>query len=1069
MTNAAIVHHRGLRALTAAALVWALCGGGASARSVLLCTKDPGREATPAEAAQMAARNFPDQPAAVTAIERATARGAHRGGRTTIRLLAIRVEFQPDDDPRSTGDGTFDYSPWDGRTFDGPPHDREYFELHMTALANYFASVSHGRLIIEFDVAPEGDQEAFVLPHDMGYYHDYSESFAWYVDQVERFTRDAFAAADSAGTVDFSQYDGYILFHAGADWQSDVYGDSPFDLPSAHISLGEPILVNGGTWEVWGSAIMPESSNQDGLTIALNGTLAHEVGHILGLPDLYNTRNGFPAVGYWDIMDSGGRIGMSTPWGWAYGLIPAAPSAWSKLFMGWLDGAEVLEDASDLEVRASALRGGGNRVYSIPISSTERFLIENRLDDLGKDGVVAIEQERGVVLGPVDPDCTLPVCPVNHEYDFLLPGPGLMIWHIDDTRVIPGLMPWDTVNTDSRRRGVAVEEADGIMDLGNIQSFYWAGNRYDPFFAANNDSFAWDTFPSTDDNMGGKTYLAVTRISDADTVMTMNVRFDRRKPGWPIDIGEPIGAASPRVADLDGDCVAEVVVAALGGNVFAWRVTGEPVIAPVRGGAPGLFAVAPGGVSRTPAAADLDGDGSLEVIVASDAGRLHVWRCADDNGDGFADAFSPLYPVSLGGPASSAPVAANLDAAAGLEIAVAAMSGDLTVVSADGAHLHGSPYRFGHLALDDVTIAAVDMDGDPFDEIVLSTTNRGWVVAMNGDGSALPGWPVRVGAWETAAVGVVAADLDRAPDGVSEIVAVGSDGLAYAWDRFGRLCDGWPVDLRAPVLARPSLADLDGDGLVEVAVATGPASVAGIRWNGARVENWPLALSPGDSVRASRSSPLIADIDGDGVQDVVSCGSCGGLFAHSAVSGRRLPGWPLSADPTLGSAWIGDAEGDGVLDALVAGASGRVAFYAMPAVAAPGAVFWQTEAFSSAGTGALPSELLPDPEPDEPGLLAAGRTYCYPNPAVGSDLTIRVHLEEPAEIEVEVLDVSGQRVARFTKDGQPTANEVVWPTAGVASGLYLVRVEARASGGAAAYGWPGGRRETRVMKVAVIR
>jgi M6 family metalloprotease-like protein len=1052
--------------IVAASLSLALAGG-AQAGSTLVCVK--AGEAAPA-AVDVASKIFPDELPLVSAVERAVARGASRGDRTTVRLLAIRVQFQPDTDTRSTGDGTFDYSAWDGQTFDGPPHDRRYFELHMTALANYYGSVSYGRLGVEFDVVPADSQSAFVLPHDMGYYHDYSEVQAWYVDQVERFTRDAFAAADSAGGIDFSQYDGFVLFHAGADWQSDVYLDSPFDLPSAHISLGEPILVNDGACEIWGAAIMPETSNQDGYAIVLNGTLAHEVGHILGLPDLYDTWNSFPAVGYWDIMDSGGRIGMSTPWGWAYGLVPAAPSAWSKWFMGWVDPVEVVDDTALLEVRGAVLRGGGQRVYEIAVSSTERFLIENRFDDIGKDNLIAIDQERGVVLGPVDPDCMEETCPINDEYDFLLPGPGLMIYHIDDTRVLPGLLPWDAVNVDPHRRGVAVEEADGIMDLGNIQSFYWAGSRYDPFFAANNDSFAWDTFPSTDDNMGRKTYVSVTGISAPDTVMTMNVRFERSKDGWPIDIGEAIGRASPRVADLDGDGSSEVVVAAQSGNVYAWHADGEPVIAPVGPAAPGFFAHADGGVSRTPAVADLDGNGVLEVVVASDGGLLYAWRPRDLNHNGSADLVSAHFPVALGGAASSAPVAADFDAAAGLEIAVAAASGDLTVAGAAGEPVGGSPYTFGHLLLDDVTVAAADLDGDALAEIVLTTTNRGWIVAMRSDGTAVPGWPVTVEPWESETVGVVVGDLDRAADGAPEIVAFGSDGSARAWDRRGDALEGWPADLRSDVLARAALADVDADGLLECAAAAGPASVAGVRANGARVENWPLAFDPGDSVRASLSSPLVGDVDGDGDPDVVSTGSGGGLFAHDALTGEPLAGWPLSADPTLGSAWIGDAEGDGVFDVLVAGSEGRVAFLSMPGAGAPGAMVWPTEAGSPAGLGAFPDSLLADPPVDAPGLLAVERTYCYPNPARGSDLTIRAYLEEPADLEVDILDVAGERVARLTADGVPTVNEIVWDLSGVASGMYFVRVKASVSQEGSGFLPGDGRRtESRLMKVAVIR
>ncbi len=955
-------------------LLWAFAAllvavGPPLSAGTLLCTKGAPPDD---EARKVAAKVFPDELPRVSAIEKARSRGRERDGRTTIRLLAIRVAFQPDTDPRSTGDGTFDLSEWDGQTFDGPPHDREYFELHMTALENYYESVSYGALDIEFAVAPAGSAEAYVLPHEMGYYHDYSEEQVWYVSQVEAFTRDAFAAADTTDTLDFSRYDGYVLFHAGADWQSDVNLDSPFDLPSAHISLGEPILVNDGAWEIWDAAIIPETSSQDGLTIVLNGTLAHEVGHILGLPDLYNTSNFFPAIGYWGIMDSGGRIGMNTPWGWAYGVIPAAPCAWSKEYLGWLDPVVILADADDVEVKASVLRGPGCRLFKIPVTSDEYFLLENRLDDIGGDFTVAIEQERGVVLGPVDPHCTEDICPINHEYDFLLPGPGLIIYHVDNTRVIPGLMPYDTINADRHRRGVAIEEADGIMDLGDVSSFYWAGSKYDPFFAANNDSFSWDTFPSTDNNTGGKTYLAVTRISDPDTVMTARVTFDRWKDGWPVDIAEPIGRASPRVADLDGDGAGEVVVAAASGNVYAWHADGSPVIPLCE--VFGLFARAPGGVSRTPAVADIDRDGNLEVIVASDAGSLYVWSHEDLDHDGLADLHAATFPVWLDGAASAAPLAANMAGGEELEIVAASDGGWLTIVDADGAEVGASPYGFGHLVLDDVSLAAADLDGDGLSEVALSTTNRGWVAALNADGSPLSGWPVSVEAWVSESAELALGDIDRAPDGFPEIVAAGSDGIVHVWDRRGLELEGWPRDLGRAVESRPSIADLDGDGYLEVVVSAGSSKVVGLRSNGTLVENWPLRLSAGDSLVVNRSAPVIGDLDGDGDLDVVAQGPDGNVFAWDAVTGDMEPGWPLSSDPPSGTPWIGDIEGDGEMDLLVAGDGGRVLLYALPYDCVPGAVVWPTEGGSASGAGAYPDSLVPEPPEEGEGLLDAERT-----------------------------------------------------------------------------------------------
>jgi len=1011
---------------------------------------------------------FVDEIPEIGAIELAASRGRSRNGRTTIRLLALRVAFLPDDDPLSTGDGGFDYSEWDGATFDGPPHDREYFELHMTALANYYSSVSYDQLAIEFDVLPSNSQSAYVLPHDMGYYHDYLEEQVWYVSQVEKFTRDAFAVADTTDVIDFSQYDGYVLFHAGADWQSDIGFDSPFDLPSAHIMLGEPILVNEGSTEVWGAAIMPETSSQDGLTMVLNGTLVHEVGHILGLPDLYNVSNFFPAIGMWGIMDSGGSIGMNTPWGWAYGLIPASPCAWSKEYMGWLDPVVLLDDSENIRVTATELRRPGFKLFKIPITSDEYFLIENRLDDIGDDLTVVIEQERGVVLGPVDPDCTEPICPVNHEYDFLIPGPGMLIYHIDDTRVQPGLMPWDSVNADRHRLGVAVEEADGIMDLGNINSFYWAGSKYDPFFAANNGTFSWDTYPSTDTNMGGKTYVAVTDISETGDVMTMDLRFDRWKDGWPIDLDEPLGTMTPRVADLDGDGDAEIIVAAESGSIYAWHHDGSPVIS--MSAVLGRFAVVPGGITRSPSVADLDGDGDAEVIVASEGGSLYVWDHTDNDTDGYADLHSTEYPLALDGPASSVPVASDFDDTEGLEIAVASGGGNLTVVDGEGVHLGASPYSFGHLVLNEVCIAAGDLDNDGLSEIVISTTNRGWVAALNADGSSIVGWPVFVDGWERETAQVVIGDIDRAPDGAPEVVAVGSGGIVHVWDASGKELQGWPVDLRKRVDARPSLGDLDGDGYLEIIVPAGPGAVAGLRANGTRVENWPLVTDPGDSTRPAGASALIGDMDGDGALDVLSTGPGGSMFLSDAVSGELIPGWPYSSDPALGTPWAGDIDDDGELDILAVGVSGRVLLMELPYAYEVGAMIWSTDGGSASGEGAYADSVLPNDPVATGELLSPERTYCYPNPAERSDLTIRVFLEEAADIEIEILDVAGEVVARFEREGVLTVNEVTWSTSGVASGLYIVRVEATdpldayyASSGTSP------RSESKTMKVAVIR
>jgi hypothetical protein len=343
-------------------------------------------------------------------------------------------------------------------------------------------------------------------------------------------------------------------------------------------------------------------------------------------------------------------------------------------------------------------------------------------------------------------------------------------------------------------------------------------------------------------------------------------------------------------------------------------------------------------------------------------------------------------------------------------------------------------------------------------------------VALNADGSSVVGWPVVVDAWEGETAQVVIGDIDRAPDGRPEVVAVGSGGIIHVWDVAGNELPGWPVDLRSRVDARPSLGDLDGDGYLEIVIPAGSAEVMGLRANGTRVENWPLVTDGGDSTRPAGASALIGDMDGDGALDVLSAGPGGSMFLCDAVSGELTPGWPYASDPTLGTPWAGDIDDDGELDILVVGTSGRVLLLGLPYGHEVGAMIWSSDGGGASGEGAYADSILPGDPVATGELLSPERTYCYPNPAERSDLTIRVFLDDEADIDIKILDVAGEVVARFEREGVLRVNEIEWGTSGVASGLYIVRVEATDPlDGHYVRSGRSPRSESKTMKVAVIR
>lgn len=129
------------------------------------------------------------------------------------------------------------------------------------------------------------------------------------------------------------------------------------------------------------------------------GVFAHEFGHDLGLPDLYNTQStigGVSVVGDWDLMDGGAWLGPNKN-----GTVPAHLSVWSKMKLGWITPLELTRKTSGVSVAPQ----GTNSAYKIPLAVAndplrEYFLLEYRI----RDG-----------------------------FDRYLPGDGLLIWHIDDS------------------------------------------------------------------------------------------------------------------------------------------------------------------------------------------------------------------------------------------------------------------------------------------------------------------------------------------------------------------------------------------------------------------------------------------------------------------------------------------------------------------------------------------------------------------------------------------------------------------------------------------------------------
>jgi hypothetical protein len=155
-------------------------------------------------------------------------------------------------------------------------------------------------------------------------------------------------------------------------------------------------------------------------------------------------------------------------------------------------------------------------------------------------------------------------------------------------------------------------------------------------------------------------------------------------------------------------------------------------------------------------------------------------------------------------------------------------------------------------------------------------------------------------------------------------------------------------------------------------------------------------------------------------------------------------GWPVSTGVKLsGSPALTDLEWDGTMELFVPLADSLLWCFELPA-ANPGA-WWPVVGCLSYRNNCASVRGAYVPAAGK-GLIAGGRVYAQPNPSRYGWTSIRFALGSAAVVRVEIFDVSGKKVFSFSGEGTLSENSVVWPHAGAAPGVYVVRVEAEAGG-----------------------
>ncbi len=989
--------------------------------------------------------------------------GAPAAVEGTLNVVMIRVAFESNERKDLTSiktDGDFDLSPYDSSIVDPTPHNRRYFDTHMQGLANFLHFQSCGKLDLTWEILPLEEEGSYKLS-DISEYGPGSYTTGWTTPLLTDFLSAAVTEADQrlfdAGYPRrLSDYDAIILVHAGADMQSDYYGDSPNDLPSFFAILGDDdeIPIEGGSHIVREISVVPETATQDGEYGSMASVLGHEFGHVLGLPDLYDVYYGMPIVGVWDLMDSGPLLGAYVPdlrgeIIYVTGMLPSGFGAWSRYMLGWAETDTVRLFDNDISLPAA--EKCPSKLVRLEISNDEYFIIENRaveLDDIRT--IYATDPLTGITIGTGNcPNCG-DGDPENDEwelvngYDLLLPtesdmletdaGPGILVWHVDESFIADR---WYINEVNSRWPfGVSLVEASGVRDLGNPYSVFRMGWYDDAFYEGNRSVFSDSTLPSSWSNWQVPTGSRIEGVSVRDTLMTFGAgtRDLRGVKGFSTSSGvaeggilQLPGGPGSLIIDLGGNGIA----AGTGGEVFSL-------------GCPGITPVSYS--SRFDA-----GSGDGAVLAGDSDGKVHAFRISGGEWDEYDG-----WPFDTGADIVSHPVPVErLDQTF---VSVIDSEGRLRLLDFDGSAFSTVSLPPGSSFIGNIS---VEFDQTGYSTALYTLVSTGadelarivrWVFDPEGQLAGDTGWQYQIPFSSDDAAGGVAllgGDIDPETEGIEVYLSALATGRILFCDRNGVVSER---ETGGPITGVPALQDINGDGYIDICFSDG-SKIYVTGHSGSNISGWPRDVNEVFDLPAEVhvSSPLTAYGNDSGAW--IAAGTSEGIFFVFDHRGELVPGYPKKmassfdepADIVAGAGEILFSYSDVLVNSgenpyfEFRPGGGKIRWRVAPLAPGGEDISW-TGLYGGPGRTAFAvntggfSATVADWTDIEDNLVI------YPNPSTGERVGFHFTAPVGGEAHIQIMTLTGELVAEKRKDLSGGEDEFALSLTGKASGIYICRL-----------------------------
>lgn len=952
---------------------------------------------------------------------------------TQLNILAVMVDFQVDDFSLTYGDGTFGsiYSEdqnYGNSIIDPLPHDKNYFEDHLEFAVNYYNKNSNGLVSINYNVLPD----VVTVSKPM---REYSPTEGENFQLLADFSEEVWGKVNSSNSsFDFSQYNVFIIFHAGTGKDistSDLFGEAR-DLPSIYLGIntlkdlyGESFTgyqMNDGTL-ITNSLILPETESREEsgiggtvlIELSINGLIVSSLASHMGLPDLFDAETGKSAIGRFGLMDGQSLFAYA-------GLFPPEPSAWEKIFLGWEEPTIINANTNNIEIVARQIANSADiKIAKVPINSTEYYLIENRARDANGNGATItykLDGQLRTITFSEDLDNfnnavvdTLQGVVVDvDEFDWAIPGNGILIWHIDEKIISAGLET-NKINV-GENRGVDLEEADGIQDIGEEFSTIFGdviiaeGEAADFWFSSNesrlfNNTFGIDSKPNTNSNSGSNSLITFSNFSDISNRM----RFDLSLSTNNILLVNKYEANTSLTASsyktnsigdqnigyfLSNNSLHRVddsiqIVDDFSSNNISTIINGEDEF--IFGGIENLITVATFTNNQfTIQSMSVDANITAPILIyESNGSEIQIFVGLED---GNVKGYNFNLTTSQ---FNETPIAVFKFADSAIK-QVAFNNGVLVCISEDKFH--------------DVN-TTIDFQSS-IKKMLFTTTknNQALSIILSDDNSI-----------HTYFSGEVNSSEIYTSDNNIESIAI--------------------ADLKN-----------DGDNYI---IFTEENRIMAVNISGSNAYDFAPEQ---DNVIEFIGTPLVADIDNDNFGDVISISAQGNVFAFSGETGNMISGFPISVGgSSIGNQTIIKRESD----LLLSVGTSNNEFYSW-SLNSTGAVQWGSE-YGNNWNSSFLSMASSDNYVDE--YFPLNRTYNWPNPTYSNETFIRTYVAEDSEVKVTIFDLAGDLVDElefFASGGVDV--EATWDVSQIQSGAYIAHVEVNSN---------SGKTESKIIKIAVVK